>query len=260
VPEPSDTPPGPGHAYLTPGADEHLQKKQVPAHVYRRLELAADAIAETKRAIAFQGNQIPALKATRMNSQARLRVMRDPACWEMTPEARRLASENPEAAVAAKADLAHGGNCGENAWVAYHWLRANAKGETIQRASKTGLDHAFVLVGPLGVGPDREVVCSDPWVNRPMACLWEDHFAYTSDHAAIEGGGTSAVADGLSFKEAIKAGLKLSARGLDMVDDKKSRIATWWQTEMKSKENHFWNHDDARADGHQFDYQPDAAP
>ncbi|MEZ4367201.1 MAG: hypothetical protein R2939_13095 [Kofleriaceae bacterium] len=240
--------------YLTPDPKEGLEKKTVAPKVFKRLELAADAIAATKRAIAFQGNQVPALAASNMNSYYRLRVMRDDSCWEMTPEARSLGYQNPEALVAAKADLAHGGNCGEHAWVAYHYLREHAAGETIQRSVKSGLDHAFVLIGDLKAETDGEIVCSDPWVNSPMACLWEDHFAFTADRNAIQGGQTSAVADGKSFKAAIAAGLKLSARGLKMVEQKDSDEDTDKATD-DWKARHFWNHDDARAD--KFDYQPE---
>lgn len=116
-----------------------------------------------------------------------------------------LAAQNPEADIAAKADLAHGGNCGEHAWVAYHYLRLHAKGERIQVSQKDDLDHAFVIIGDLKKEQDHDLAVSDPWPNNPTACLWEDHFAYTPDRSKIIDH-QSQVADGKSYKAAIAAG------------------------------------------------------
>jgi hypothetical protein len=238
-PEPRDRRP-----YLDPEPGERLPEKKVSGQAMSRLAVAADAIAETKKAIAHQGNQVPALKATNMNSYYRLRVMRDPRAWEYTTrEARMLASMNPEADIAAKADLAHGGNCGEHAWVAYHYLRLNAPGEPIQVSQKDGLDHAFVIVGDLKKDGDDELAVSDPWPNNPTACLWEDHFAYVRDRDKIIDH-QSQVADGKSYKAAIGAGLKLSAYGEQMVKMADSDEETKQKTD-KSSENHFWDHDAA---------------
>src|SRR6185295_18301095 len=175
--------------------------------------MAADAIAATKKAIQHQGNQIPSLQSTKLNSAFRLTVMRSKDCWEYTTaESKQLALENDEADVAAKADLAHGGNCGEHASVAFHYLRLHAKGQPIQHAAKAGLDHAFVLIGDLKADTDADIAVSDPWPNNPTACLWEDHFAFTPDRKKIENN-QAMVADGKSYKAAIAAGLKLSAKG-----------------------------------------------
>ncbi|MEZ4367203.1 MAG: hypothetical protein R2939_13105 [Kofleriaceae bacterium] len=241
--------------YLTP-KERHLEKKEVSGDVFTRLALAADAIAATKRAIQFQGNQVPALQATQMNSYYRLQVMRNPSCWEMTPEAQALAWQNPEAEIAAKADIAHGGNCGEHAWVAYHYLRQHGSGQHIQVAAKSGFDHAFVLIGDLKKDTDEEIAVSDPWVNQPIACLWEHHFAFTSDRSKIEDY-ASMVADGVSKKEAIKAGLRLSAYGKQLVEKKDSEEQTEEKTD-KWKENHFWDHDEPRTE--KFEYVPTKAP
>lgn len=240
--------------YLDPQPGENLPEKQVSQKAYDRLAVAADAIAATKKVIPYQGNQVPALKATNMNSKFRLMVMRDPRCWEYTtPEAQQLAWENQEADVAAKAELANGGNCGENAWVAYHYLRLNAKGQPLQYSAKSGLDHAFVIIGDLKNEKDNEMAVSDPWPNNPTACLWEDHFAYTPDRSKIENY-QSQVADGKSYKAAIMAGLKLSAYGEQLAQRASSDEETKKQTD-DWKANQFWNHDDAASE--KFDYKPE---
>ncbi len=237
--------------FLDPKEGEHLPEKQVSAKAMDRLKVAADGIAATKQVIQHQGNQIPALKATNMNSRYRLQVMRDQRCWEYTTdESRQLAYENREADVAAKADLAHGGNCGEHAWVAYHYLRLHAKGQQIQLSAKSGLDHAFVILGDLKNDKDNELAVSDAWPNNPTACLWEDHFAYTNDRTKIENN-HSQVADGKSFKAAIAAGLKLSAYGEAMVKKADTDEQTKQQTD-DYKANHFWNHDDAASSKYEY--------
>lgn len=243
--------------YLDPKPGENLPEKTVSAKAMTRLQHSADAIAATKRAIEFQGNQIPALRATNLNSQYRLLVMRDAfaqPCWEYTPEAEALAAKHKEADVAAKADLAHGGNCGEHAWLAFHYLREKASGEPINRCAKRGLDHAFVIVGDTKNDKDADLAVSDPWPNNPTACLWEDHFA----HCSREEIQTSATmtADGNSYKAAIAAGLKLTAFGKKMAETKESDEKT--REEIRdAKANHYWNHDDAASE--KFEYKTDPA-
>lgn len=239
--------------YLKPKPGEHLAKKTVSPAAMSRLQVAASAIAETKRAIPQQGNQIPALKSTKLNSRMRLRVMRDPSCWEYTTAvAAQLANEHQEADIAAKADLAHGGNCGEHAWVAYHYLRLHAKGEPIQVSQQRGFDHAFVLIGDLKKDTDADIAVSDPWPNNPTACVWEDHFAHCSRDKIVDH--QSQVADGKSFKAAIGAGLKLSAKGDAMVKEAASQPETDKETSTEgARRNHFWNHDDTAKP--KYDYQ-----
>ena len=96
------------------------------------------------------------------------------------------------------------------------------------------------------------------WPNAPTACLWEDHFAFVADRTQIEED-TSMVADGKSFKSAIAAGLKLSARGEQMVKKSETDEETTKKT-GDSSANHFWNH--ANTVGHddegnlkKFDYE-----
>lgn len=232
--------------------DVSSPEKTVSAKAQNRLNLAADAIAATKRAIAHQGNQIPSLKATNMNSRYRLQAMRDPRAWEYTPEARALASKNQEADVAAKADIAHGGNCGEHSWVAYHYLREHAAGEIINRVAPGWIDHAFVIMGDLKKDTDAELVVSDPWVNKPMACLWEDNVFNQGPRSDLNA--RTMVADGNSYKSAIAAGLKLSAYGQKLISQSDTDADTEQQTK-DWKANHFWNHDDTRSQ--QFHYKPE---
>lgn len=234
--------------------EPELPKKEVSSVAAGRLDLARSAITATKAVLNFgAGNQVEALRNTQLNSMARLQVMRDDKYWEIAPEVRGLAAANPEALIAAKADLAHGGNCGEHAWVAYHWLRQHGAGQHIQVSAKEGLDHAFVLIGDVqGADKDQDIAVSDPWPTRARACLWEDHFAYTADRGQIEDY-ASMVADGESKKSAIAAGLKLSAEGKAYVNAKASQEQTD-DVVGKSRENHLWNHPNTEASGHQYNY------
>lgn len=231
--------------------DKSRPEKTVSPEALQRLKLAGEAIAVTKKAIAHQGNQVPSLIATNMNSRYRLMAMRDPRAWEYTDEAAQLASQHREADVAAKADLANGGNCGEHAWVAFHWLRQNAAGQPINRVVPNYIDHAFVIIGDLQKDKDSEMAVSDPWTNAPMACLWEDHFAH-GDRAELKSQATM-VADGNSFKAAIGAGLRLSAYGQQLIKRADTDEQTKQQTDDWEK-NHFWQQDDTRAEGAEFRY------
>ena len=236
--------------YLGPKPGEKLEKKEVSAKTMGRLQVAADAIAETKKAIPKQGNQVEALQSSRMNSKYRLEVMRDDSLWEYTNEtSRTLANTHFEAQLAAKADIAHGGNCGENAFLAYHYLRLHAKGEKIAVSSSGDLDHEFAVIGDQSKEKASEMVVADPWVMKPTACLWEDHFAYGPDLKIDYGGGA---ADGKSFKAAIAAGLKLNARGQAYIKKAETEEKT---TEMIAADDHVWSNVDAAADGKKYDYQ-----
>ena len=114
-------------------AVQHKPKKHASGTAHSRLPLAVAAIKHTKEAITFgAGNQYDALKASNFNSYFRMKVMRDPSCWVLSDSVRALAAANPDSLTAAKADLAHGGNCGEHAQVAFDYLRVHAE---IGRAS-----------------------------------------------------------------------------------------------------------------------------
>lgn len=241
--------------------DPTLKDKKVSGKAAGRLSKAQAGIDATKKVLSYgAGNQAEAMEMSKLNSTYRLLVMRTDDFWEMTPEAQELANENPEAAIAAKADLAHGGNCGEHAWVAFQYLRLHAKGEPIAVSAKEGLDHAFVLMGDLQKDGDADIVTSDPWPTRARACLWEDHFAYTADRSKIDVS-YDMIADGKSYKEAIKAGLRLNASGRYYVQQHQSKKQTEEALENEKMtvgdqeiDLHVWNHPNTEASGKQFNY------
>jgi len=238
--------------------------KQVSSKAMGRLGKAEEAIKHTKSVFSYgAGNQTEALKATNFNSQFRLLVMRDDpqllqavgeaSFWQLTDLVKPIAAANPEALTAAQADLAHGGNCGEHAQVAFDYLRVKAVGETIHRSAVQGLDHAFVLIG-VEADSDADVVVADPWPTKATATTWEDHFAYTSDRTKIQVS-HSMVADGQNVKAVIAAGLTLTDKGKEVAAWKRSDKQTE-ELLKRSKELHFWTHPDAAAQGHDYDYHP----
>jgi len=246
--------------YLDPADGEHLRRKQVSPRAYARLQIAARAIAATKAVIPYQANQRPALRATQMNSYHRLRVMRDERCWEYAnPETRLLALHHPEAARAAKAELAGGGACGEHAWVAFHYLRLHAGGERVQVVTVGSLDHNFAIIGDLATERDSELVTADPWPNAPTACLWRDHFAFTRNRRNIQTDSTLTIADARSYKDAIAQGLRLSARGLRMVQMTATPEETEEAIARGGREGWVWNHESTTARNRKFEYDPGTA-
>lgn len=237
-----------------------LPEKTVGSGAMRRLEKATEAIAHTKEVLSFgAGNQYEALKATNFNSYFRMAAMRDPECWEMAPSVQELAQQHPDALTAAMGELAKGGNCGEHAMIGFDYLRATAVGETINRVDVEGLDHAFVIMGEVKTESDASLAVCDPWPTAPTACVWEDHFAHTPDKTKINVR-RSAKADGADVKSVIAAGLKLSAKGLAMIEQSFDETRT--DEELKkgtSRENGahpwIWNHRDASFD--KYDYVED---
>jgi hypothetical protein len=188
------------------------EKKTASARALTRLGHSRAAIKHTKSVLKHgAGNQKAALEASNFNSYWRLAAMRDKACWEIDPSVMKWARLYPEAMTAAKADLAGGGNCGEHAAVAFDYLRVNASGEKVNRVAHT-MDHAFVLVGDLAKDDGSEIVACDPWPTKPTACLWEDHFAYTTDPNKLKKKNT-VTADDKDVKAIILKGLKLSKKG-----------------------------------------------
>lgn len=241
-----------------PGVSGPDGVKKVSSAAGARLGKAQAAVEHAKAVFAFgAGNQAEALKATQFNSYFRLKCMRDPSCWELTSSVRGLAAANPEALTAAKADLAQGGNCGEHAQVAFDYLRVHASGQVINRSAKTGLDHAFVLIGDLSKEDDSAIVVSDPWPTKATACVWQDHFAFTADRAQIDTS-SSMTADGSNIKAVIAAGLKLSSRGLKMVQMNLPAE----ETDKKVQEGlggWVWQHEQAQGGGRDHSYRVDPA-
>ena len=241
--------------------DPKLPEKKVSGKAAGRLAKARDGIEATKRVMAYgAGNQAEALELSQMNSMYRLLVMRTDHFWELSPDAQALAASNPEAEIAAKADIAHGGNCGEHAFVALDYLRLHCKGEHLAVSAKEGLDHAFVLMGDLKKESDADIVVSDPWPTRARACLWEDHFAFTADRDKIDVN-YDLIGDGKSAKAAIAAGLRLSAAGKKYVQEKKSKEETEdairdekMEIDGQEIELHVWNHANTEGSGKRYNY------
>ena len=228
---------------------EVLPQKHVSAKALSRLSHAKAAIQVTKKVLSFgAGNQTEALRASQMNSNFRLQAMRDSTYWSLAPELMNLARANPEALTAAKADLVHGGNCGEHAYIAYDYLRQHAGGDHIAYAASE-IDHAFVLIGDRDTESPADMAVADPWPTNATACLWEDHFCVnTKVDIRME-----MKADGKSLKGAIAAGLRLSASGKAAAEEK----MTPEQTQQKVadyKANHFWNQPETVDEGKKFDY------
>lgn len=230
-------------------SEEVLEKKKVSSKALSRLAIAKEAIEVTKKVITFgAGNQVEAIAASKMNSKFRMDAMREPSYWELAPELHAMARANPEALTAAKADLVHGGNCGEHGWIAFDYIRQHAGGDTIERVT-SDIDHGFALIGDRGTEKASEVVVADPWPTQATACLWEDHFCFTTGITSRK----KMEADGQSLKGAIAAGLKLSAEGKKAAE----KVGTQKETDeavANWKANHYWDQADTAAEGHKYDY------
>ncbi len=226
-----------------------LENKAVTPKALSRLAVAKEAIAVTKRAITFgAGNQVEAIAASKMNSKFRMDAMREASYWELAPELVKMARENPEALVAAKADLVHGGNCGEHGWIAFDYIREHCAGDMIERVTSS-IDHGFALIGDRSKESAAEVVVADPWPTQATACLWEDHFCFATGITSRK----LMEADGTSLKGAIAAGLKLSEAGKQAA----AKVATQGETDdavAQWKDNHFWNQPDTAATDKKYDY------
>lgn len=238
---------------------QRKEKKTVSSKAGKRLTLAQDAIEHTKNVIALgAGNQYNALKKTNFNSYFRMLVMRGDEYWEIDDSVKKLAAAHPEALVAAKADLAKGGNCGEHAAVAFDYLRVHAIGETLNRADVNGLNHAFILLGNVSSDSDKDLVVSDPWPTAATACLWEDHFAYTPDRGQINVR-HRVVGDGSNVKAVIARGLRLKPEGQKLIETSLSSERT--DEELKKgadpSTGHpwIWRHPGTTAEGHDYEYQ-----
>lgn len=214
---------------------DEKEQKEVSPKAMARISQAQDAIKHTKTVLEHgAGNQVDALQDTNFNSFWRLLVMRHSACWRFTSEeAVDYASRYPEALTAAKADLAQGGNCGEHAAVAFDYLRANGGGETLNRVGHS-MDHAFVLIGDLDKEGGDEIVACDPWPTKPTACLFEDHFCYTTDPEKLTVSNTLD-ANGAEVKAIIASGLELSDMGQELVEYANTQEET--DKALKDKKN-----------------------
>jgi hypothetical protein len=251
-----------GAAKLTQMRWDDPPKKKVSGAAMKRLNKAKEAIEHTKSVIKFgAGNQWEALKATNFNSYFRMKAMRDMSCWSIDPSVFELARKHPNALTAAMGDLAGGGNCGEHAQIAYDYLTVAMPGETINQCDREGLDHAFVILGDVKNESDSTLAVSDPWPTAPTACLWEDHFAFDADRSKLNTR-LSETATGDRVKEVIARGLKLSAKGLAMINQKFNDKQT--DEELKkgmSRENgaHPWIWRHGPTARTEYDYESDGS-
>lgn len=256
----------PGHTSVSQPAVQMWDRgpKEVTPKAMTRLKHAEAGIKQTKTVLSHgAGNQKEALEASKFNSYFRMAAMRDPECWSISPSVYSLARENPEALTAAKADLAGGGNCGEHAAIAFDYLRTNSS-EMVHMSSKEGLDHAFVVVGNPDSDSDSDLVVCDPWPTAPTACLWEDHFAFTSDRANLNLRNTT-TGDGQDMKAAIAAGLSLTAKGKSMIQHSFSEERTKEEIEKgtNSEDDNkpwIWQHQDAASKKYTYVNAPKEEP
>ena len=246
-------------------------EKKVSPKALRRLGQSRDAIAHTKSVLKFGGgNQKTALEASNFNSYFRMAAMRDPDCWIVSREAARWGRRYPEAMTAAKAGLAAGGNCGEHAAVAFDWLRTNHSSETLNRVAHT-MDHAFVLIGDMKTEGGDEIVACDPWPTNPTACLFEDHFGYTTDPEKLKTSNTM-TGDYRDVRAIIATGLRLSPKGEAYVahkfdDERTKKEVKDGTTRLPPSEENpegrkpwIWNHRDAASSHHEYTSPGEQAP
>ncbi len=198
-------------------------ERTVSAKAKARLGKAAAAVNYVKsEAIQNSGNQQDPLASTLYNSAMRMAVMRENAFWDLS---RVPGQPSPSDLTAAKAGWAHGGNCGENAAVAFAYLRKFAPGEHLRKASTAGLDHAFVLIGS-NDEQDHEWAVADPWPTKAKACLWDEHFAYTNDRSKINVE-EEMDADGADTVDVLQGLIGLNAAG--------EKVAKWSLNDFKKQ-------------------------
>ncbi len=257
---PGPAPPPELVASVMPQWGEGVPRKQVSGKAMERLGLATDAIVHTKEVLSFgAGNQHDALVAGNFNSFFRVKCMDAPECWEMSPAVENIAYTNPEAWIAAKADLAKGGNCNEHSEIAFDYLNVTAKGQRINRCANAKLNHGFVILGDMRSEPDAELVVCDPWPTSATACLWEDHFAFNVDRTVIDIS-HQRFADGESAKNVIKAGLRLSSVGMQrvaqtLIPAETERLLNEGTQDRKNNPHWIEKQADAFAKGKKFDYR-----
>ncbi|WP_231336012.1 DUF4157 domain-containing protein [Actinomadura graeca] len=145
--------------------------KQVSQKAAQRLALAEQVVNEVKALVPQGGNQRYGLMQTLMNSRMRYMVMSKAEFWDGVPP-----GADPADLTVAKAQHARGGNCSEQAVMAFSLLRQKASHDRIRMVNVIGVDHAFVLIGDDNEGGESDWAVADPWPVFARACLWEDHF------------------------------------------------------------------------------------
>lgn len=248
---------GAGVSALQFDRDQWQPEKEVSGKAGARLKKAQEAIDFVKSVLEFgAGNQKEALEASNFNSYFRMQAMRDWDCWELDPQLYELARMYPNALTAAMGGLAKGGNCGEHAQIAYDWLRMNASSEVVTQGDVEGLDHAFIFIGDLDNDSDQDLTISDPWPSAPQAVLWEDHFAFTRDREKINRR-RSVQGDDRDVASILAGGLKLSAKGQQMIEWQLSEEKTKEEIDKGTEGDHpwIWQHPNAAARGRRYNYK-----
>lgn len=221
----------------------------------KRARMAAEANAYVKKILRHgAGNQYSALKKTNFNSFYRLKVARDKKkeFFNYPEEVESVARQNDAswaAYSAAKAQLAEGGNCGEHALLAYDYLRRNYPEETVSYANKTGLDHAFVIIGDPSAEDDDSLMVADPWPTNPQPVGWKDHFAYTPDRKNLNTR-YKVTGDPIDYKaEMFKKGLSLNKKGRSETNRSVSPRITNHELERGARNGGWiWDHDSTLSD------------
>ncbi|CAM2006687.1 hypothetical protein [Acanthopleuribacter pedis] len=236
-----------------PKSDSGLPKKYISSNAKKRLDIAQEAINYAKNIFSFgAGNQSPALTDTNFNSYYRMSTSRDNSMFNITEEVVDIATENPMAFLAAKAELTKGGNCGEHAHVVYDYIRRNYPEVKVQIAQKKELDHAFVIIGDHSTETHTELVVADAWPTDPTPVLWEDHFAYAKNEDTIIH--AEAENDDRDYrKELFEAGLSLNEKGTKRTETSLSEDQT--KDKVDSGNGWIWNHSDTASQ--KFEYLVD---
>ena len=160
-----------------------------------RMEMAAEAIAYTKSIIPNAGNTEKGIRDSSGNSIARTNVARDNCSFYRTSECDDLNAYcdrnkmNLFAFMAAKAELAQGGNCDEHAAVTFEYLREKYPNEQISIVESVPNppkdEHIFVVIGEPGGDPDK-LVAVDAWQTEATPVKLKDHVCYRPE---LEGNG-----------------------------------------------------------------------
>ncbi len=170
----------------TSASAQELPEKQreVSPKVAERLRLASQALRFVRKGIPFSGNQQVALQKTQGNSHYRMQLTRSTSLGARVPGMAGLASKDRLAAQSATIACTGGGNCGENATLALHFLKGLGSAQTFTKAGVQGVDHAFVLIGDIKKDPFHEIVVVDAWVTNPQPLLYSD-FVFKKERSQI---------------------------------------------------------------------------
>lgn len=222
--------------------------RSVSGQTKQRLRLAERAIDYTKRIFPDgAGNQRKAIEKSHGASTRRRYAARDQKSkfggqHTAKDKPSKTDSENLDIyRTALKATHFGGGHCDEFAAVTFDWLRENApNGTHITKTSKSGLDHAFCVIGDLANENGDELVVADAWPVRPQACVWRDFFGYTGKRSKLEhdgeldSDGQSGRAihdDSVKFYDRPNTDTPMDGPGVQGLFDSDTRSRTHWYCE-----------------------------